>query len=127
MGRKIQGEVMYRLKHLDIGSVAVYSFLLIFILGVLFMLFFGLLNWMIIQPMQHMSNAPSRFFPGFAFHSFFLIIFPLIYAVAGTVFNVVMALIYNLVARALGGLKIDLERVDAPDESAQLPVEEISG
>ncbi len=118
---------MYRLKHLDIGSVAVYSFLLIFAVGLLFMLFFGMINWLFIQPMQQMAGGPSpRFFPPFAFHSFFLVIFPLIYAIFGALFNVVLALIYNLVAKALGGLKIELERVDAPDESAQLPMESIS-
>ncbi len=118
---------MYRLKHLDIGSVAVYSFLLIFAVGLLFMLFFGMLNWLLFQPMRQMAGGPSpRFFPPFAFHSFFLVIFPLIYAFFGTLFNVLLAFIYNIVAKALGGLKIELEHVAAPDEGAQLPMEKIS-
>ncbi|RLD17064.1 hypothetical protein DRI50_00285 [candidate division KSB1 bacterium] len=112
----MKGDIMYWLKKINLGSVAVYSFILIFILGLLIMLPFGLISVFVNSPM------PNDFYPRFVFPTFGTImyfIFPVIYAIIGSVVNVIIALIYNLISVPLGGIKINLEKIADFDEIAE--------
>ncbi len=106
---------MYQLKKIHLGSVALYSFLLIFILGVLIMLPFGLIN-MFISGFAPNSVMPRHFL--FPFTAVFYLFFPFLYAIMGTVVNVILAFIYNLAAGSLGGIKIELRKIAEFEEIA---------
>lgn len=53
------------------------------------------------------GGLPSGF-PGFAMGAIGLIIYPVLYAVIGAIAGAIGALLYNLVARWIGGLEIEL-------------------
>ena len=103
---------MYRLKKIDLSSVALYSFFMFLIMGFVFLLPFGLVGIFISEAVQE-AGFPNQ--PGpdiFAFFSgAFLIILPLIYAIFGTFINIIIALIYNLLSLKLGGLKFSIHKI----------------
>ena len=102
--------MMYQLKKINLGSVAVYSFILIFILGLLIMLPFGLVSLFIASFAPRQFPPPHFIFP-FGFGVIFYLFFPVVYAVAGTILNVILALVYNLISAPLGGIKFNLDKV----------------
>lgn len=103
---------MYHLKKIDIGSVALYSFLMFLILGFIFILPFGLIGVFISNFVQE-AGFPNQ--PGtdpFSFFSgIFIIILPLFYAIFGTIMNIIVALVYNLLSIKLGGLKFSIHKL----------------
>ena len=101
---------MYQLKKINLGSVAVYSFILIFILGLLIMLPFGLVSMFVTNFAPRQFPPPHFAFP-FGFGLFFYLIFPVFYAIIGSIVNVILALLYNLISVPLGGSKFDLEKI----------------
>ncbi len=105
---------MYRLKKINLGSVAVYSFVLIFILGVIIMLPFGAINMFLSGLMPSRLGPPHTVFP---FSAVFYFFFPIMYAVMGTIVNVILAFIYNMVSKPLGGLRFDLEKIAEFEET----------
>ena len=99
---------MYQLKKLNIGSVAIYSFILIFVLSLIIMLPIGLFS-MLISNLGSNAFAPRHLFMPLG--AIFYLMFPVFYAIIGTVFNVILALVYNLVSGPLGGIKFNLEKI----------------
>ncbi len=100
---------MYQLKKIDLPTIALYSFLMFFIMGLLFFLPFGLLFSII------GNTIPEFERPEFGFISFFsgifFIIIPVFYAIFATILNVIIVLCYNLLSVKLGGIKIDLKKM----------------
>ena len=103
---------MYRLKKIDLSSVALYSFFMFLILGFIILLPFGLIGVFISNSMQDAGfpnqpgGDPLAFFSGV-----FLIILPLLYAIFGTFINIIIALIYNLISIKLGGIKFSITKL----------------
>jgi hypothetical protein len=109
---------MYQLKKIDLPTVALYSFLMLFILGLLFILPFGLLFTII------GNSIPELYGPEMGVVSFFsgifLLILPAIYALFGTLLNVVIVLCYNLLSTKLGGIKFDLNKIGQIEEVKEI-------
>ena len=98
---------MYKLKSLDIASVALYSFLMYFILGLIIFLPFGFIFTLFSNFLPHTDEFnPSFVLPAFTGVIIFLI--PIFYSVLGTIMNVIVVIIYNLLSKKIGGLKIEL-------------------
>ena len=64
------------------------------------------------MPYEDMGGAGI---PAF-FSGIFLFILPFIYAVFGTVVNVLLVLLYNLLSSKFGGIVIELNKVETPME-----------
>jgi len=99
---------MYRIKHFDLGTVALYSFIMTFVVMLLFMVPFGLF-------MSAMPDMGDQMFPFADLGFLFLILIALAYAVIITIIYTIIALFYNLLSTKLGGIKVSVEKVeDAP-------------
>ncbi|WP_290597781.1 MULTISPECIES: DUF3566 domain-containing protein [unclassified Archaeoglobus] len=61
---------------------------------------------------------------GGSFNPVVLVLVPLTYAVVGFVLGAVLAFLYNIVARFIGGMKIELEKADESFESDELEFDE---
>lgn len=103
---------MFQLKKIDIATVALYSFLIFFILGIIIFIPFGLLGIF----MSHLLSygewrhiAPHNFFP--IFGSIFILVMPIFYGIIGMIVNIFITLIYNLLSIKLGGIKVQLEKI----------------
>jgi hypothetical protein len=100
---------MYQLKKIDIGSVALYSFLMFLILGLIIFLPFGIIFSILSSFIPQTGDVPSEIFP--IFGGMFFILMPIFYAVFGTILNVLVVLCYNLLSLKLGGIKFDLAKI----------------
>jgi len=107
---------MYQLKKINIGSVAVYSFILIFVLSIVLMLPFGAIV-LFLRSMAGNALAPRHSIMPFGLG--FYIFFPIIYAIIGTIINVFIVFIYNLLSASMGGIKIKLEKIAQVTEIVQ--------
>ena len=100
---------MYQLKKIDLPTVALFSFLLFFIIALIFISPIVLLMTMIGEAMPEVAGTEFDFIPFFS--GIFLLIIPLFYAVLATIINVIIVLCYNFFAQRFGGIKIDLHKV----------------
>ena len=100
---------MYQIKKVDLPTVALYSFLLFFIMALLFFLPFALLITIIGNTVPELEGAAFGFIPFFS--GIFLLIIPVFYAVLATIMNVIIVLCYNFFAQRFGGIKIDLHKI----------------
>ena len=107
---------MYQLKKIDIPTVALYSFLMFLILGLIFFLPLGLLISLISSMIPDTGMPEQDFIPFFG--GIFIIIIPVFYAIIGMIVNVLIALLYNLLSIKLGGIKINLEKIAAIEEKS---------
>lgn len=105
---------MYKIKSFDIGSVALYSFLLYLILGLIILLPLGLVMSVLSGFMQNTGEFDSGIFS--FLEGIFILIIPIFYAVLGTIFNLVIVVIYNLLSKKFGGIKVEIENVDEPEK-----------
>ena len=101
---------MYKIKRIDIGSVAIYSFIMFLILGLIVFLPLGLLFSMISSFVPQSDEFSPFVFP--IFSGVFLLLIPIFYAVFGTIANVIIAAVYNLISLKFGGVKIELDKVE---------------
>jgi len=97
---------MYQLKKIDLATVSLYSFLLFFFMGLLFILPFWLLFSIIGSSIPDLQDTGIGFLP--IFSGLFIIIIPVIYAIFGTILNIIIVLFYNFFAGRLGGIKVEL-------------------
>ncbi len=105
---------MYAIKKFDLGSVALYSFMLCFIFVLLFFgLFFSSFGAMFsaIPALMKGNEVPDTinnpaFFSGVGF--IMMIVFSLIYSVFVSLVNVIIALIYNLLSKKFNGIKVEV-------------------
>lgn len=110
---------MYRLKKIDLATVAIYSFIMLFILSLLFVIPFGIII-AIINTVVPENAFPTHYGPNpfFLFGGIFIFILPVFYAVFGTIVNVLIALCYNLLSIKLGGIKLSLKKIGELEESS---------
>jgi len=98
---------MKEIKKYDVMSRAVISCIISAIVGLLYALFFGAIVGMTSSlPEANMSRLGMSF--GFGM----IILFPIIFAVIGFIGGALGAFIYNLVAKWVGGIKIELVDLD---------------
>ncbi|MBD3321694.1 MAG: hypothetical protein GF350_11420 [Chitinivibrionales bacterium] len=112
----------YKLKKLDLGSVALYSFVMFFIISLLFMLPFSLFFMAMGNFFSNTMPENIPFNPFSLFSGIFLIFMPLLYAIFGTIINTVIALLYNLLSTRLGGIRFSVEKI-AELETVKKPEE----
>ena len=101
---------MFQIKKIDIASVALYSFIMFLILGLLIFLPLGLMFSLISSFIPDSGEFDSEMLP--IFSGIFIIIIPIFYAVFGTIMNVIIVFIYNLLSMKFGGIKIQLEKTE---------------
>jgi hypothetical protein len=112
-----RGGNMYQIKKLDLATVALYSFLLFFFMGLLFILPFWLLFSIIGSSIPDLQNTGMGFLPFFS--GVFIIIIPVIYATFGTILNMIIVLFYNFFAGRFGGIKLELKEISGTEPSLQ--------
>ena len=100
---------MYQIKKFDIGSVAIISLILFSILGFLLAIPFSFFSYLVssFSPSSVQDESSS------IFGLLFIIIMPILYGIGGTIMNVIMAAIYNIIAKKMGGLKIELVKLES--------------
>ena len=69
--------------------------------GALFSLVFS------VMPLAREAKVPPFF--GFLFGGFAIVFFPIFFAIVGAIFGGLGALIYNLGARVVGGIQVEME------------------
>jgi hypothetical protein len=112
--QKARGGFMYQLKKFDLGTVAIYSFLMLLILSFIIFLPFGLFFTLLSGFLPESGEMEREVLPFFG--GIFIIVMPLVYAGVGTIMNVLMALLYNLLSIKLGGIKFNMEKIAELDE-----------
>ena len=103
---------MFTLKKLDLASVALYSFLMILIISLIFTVPFGFIFMAIQSFIPDTGLAPGEFegiFPAFGWA--FIIGMPILYAAFGTIINILIAFTYNLLSKKFGGIKFSLNKI----------------
>jgi len=109
---------MYQLKKIDLGSVAIYSFLMFLILGFILLLPFGIVGVFMSNMAQESGfTGPDPFA---IFSGIFLIFIPLIYAVFGTIINLIIAFIYNMLSIKFGGIKLSIRKFGIMENITEL-------
>lgn len=98
---------MVRIKRLGVVQTAKVAAVMYFIFSAVIMIPIGLIT-MLTGPAK--DSFPGLF--GGLFGGIFMIIMPIIYAVLGFIFVAIACLIYNLIARFMGGIEIELENDD---------------
>ncbi len=105
---------MFQIKKIDIGSVALYSFIMLLILGLLIFIPIGLMLSFLsnfIPDAGGLNNTAFNIFGGF-----FIIIIPLFYAVFGTIMNVIIVFLYNLLSMKFGGIKLSIQKLSEMEQ-----------
>ena len=100
---------MHQIKRIDIGSVALYSFLMLLLLGLIIFLPIGLIFSIVSSFVPHSDEFGPFIMPFFS--GIFIFLIPLFYAIAGTITNVIIVAVYNLLSVKFGGIKVDLEKI----------------
>lgn len=108
---------MYQIRNLDIPSVAIYSFILYLVLTFIVVLPIGLIMSVVSSFAPATEELDSGIFS--VLSGVFIILLPIFYAVIGTIINVIIAFIYNLISKKFGGLKIELHRVDQMNQTIE--------
>jgi len=111
------------LKRIDVWSCVKISFLLYGILGLIIGIFYAILLTFLGGIFNTFGGREfgsfSGVFSGFVgvFTAFFLALF---YAVIGSIFTAVFAWLYNVIARAAGGIRLNLEgeKIELKEESS---------
>jgi hypothetical protein len=98
---------MVRIKRVGVLQTAKFAAVLYFIFSAIIMIPIGIIT-MLTGPAK--DSFPGIF--GGLFGGMFMIIMPIIYAVLGFIFVAIVCLIYNLIARFVGGIEIEFESDD---------------
>ncbi len=103
---------MYQLKKLDLGSVALFTFLLTIVVYFLFCIPFALLMGLIssLAGKQAQAQTPFPLAGGF-FFVIFGIAMPIGVAIMQTAINLLMAALYNFFSKKFGGIKFEMEKI----------------
>ncbi|MCB0742300.1 MAG: hypothetical protein H6613_09170 [Ignavibacteriales bacterium] len=101
---------MFQLKKIDIGSVALYSFIMFLIFGLIIFLPLGLMFSLVSSFIPDSGEFDRGILP--IFSGVFIVIIPLFYAVFGTITNVIIAFVYNLLSLKFGGIKLTFEKLN---------------
>ena len=104
---------MYRIKHFDLATVALYTFVMTFIISLIFMIPLALIfSAMGEMAQQSMPGYADSFFPVANFGILFFLLLAVAYSVFATIIYTIIALLYNLLSIKLGGIKIAVEKLD---------------
>lgn len=116
----------FELKRIDVWSITKISFFLNGVFGLLFGLFYALILAMVGSMIGPLSGGEFESFGALtgAFGIFFAIILAIFSAVTGGVTAAVFAWLYNIFAKWIGGIEINLagekiESVSSPDEKSE--------
>jgi hypothetical protein len=101
---------MYKIKSFDLSSVLLYSFLMYLILGFIIFIPLGLIFSIVSNFIPNAGDFDSSIFPFLG--GIFIILIPIFYAVAGSIMNAIIVLIYNLLSKKFGGTKLEIDKVD---------------
>ena len=101
---------MFQIKKIDISSVALYSFIMFLILGLIIFIPLGLLFSLISNFIPDTGEFDTGVFN--IFSGIFIIIVPIFYAVFGTIMNVLIVFIYNIISMKFGGIKLSIQKLD---------------
>ena len=91
---------MVRIKRFGVLQTAKFAAVLYFVFTAMFISPFG---WLVMRG----SSMPEGPFPSF-FGGVFMLVLPLIYAALGFLFAAVGCLIYNALAKVIGGIEIEI-------------------
>ena len=105
---------MYRIKHFDLGTVALYSFVMTLIISLIIMIPFGLILSAVGDLAQDSMPGGNEMFPFAQYGVLFFILIAIVYSVLATIIYTIIALLYNLLSLKLGGIKIDVEKIEGP-------------
>ncbi|GAB4184692.1 MAG: hypothetical protein Kow00108_22240 [Calditrichia bacterium] len=99
---------MVKIRKIDIGSVALYSFVMTMILiGILFIpVILFILTLSLMVPAEQIDPGLTMFR---SFGVVFILIVPIFYAGIITLMNVLLVALYNLLSNKFGGIKIELK------------------
>ena len=104
---------MYKIKHLDLATVALYSFVMTLIISVIIFIPVGLFFTAMIKLAQDsMPGFDQQMFPLANFGFLFFLFAAIFYAVIATIVNTIIALVYNILSLKLGGIRIKMETVE---------------
>jgi hypothetical protein len=108
--QKPGGKMKFELKRVDVWSATKMGFFLNGFLGLLFGLFYALILTMVGSMIEPLSGGEFESLGALtgAFGIFFAIILAIFSAVSGGITVAVLAWIYNLFARWIGGIEMDL-------------------
>lgn len=95
---------MAQVKRFGVLQTAKFAAVMYFIFTVILMIPFGLISIII----GSATGGKEGFF-GVMFGGAFMLFMPLIYAVLGFVFVAIGCLVYNLIAKLVGGIEIEIE------------------
>ncbi len=99
---------MFAVKKIDLGSVALYSFLIGYILTFVF----AFIIWSLLSIMPLLTPTMETQMGLFKSMGFLFVIFiPVFYGIVIALTNVILALIYNLLSRYFGGIKVELTQI----------------
>lgn len=93
---------MFEIKKFDLGSVALISAILFFIISLVIAVPMFLFT---------ISLGASNLGPSSAFSLLFIFFIPIFYTAIGTVMNVILAALYNFIANKWHGLRFQLVKV----------------
>lgn len=113
----------FELKAIGYWSVIRVSFIVNLIVGFIFGLFYAIFIGIFISLISNMINMSEFGMLEDGFSMAGLIIIPFMFAFGGAVFNTIMftivAFIYNMVGRFLGGLEVELSQVPSQPVAAK--------
>jgi hypothetical protein len=100
---------MFKLKKIRPLSLAKVSTIALAIFGLIMGIFYALLGNIISKlPAEALAQAGISSEMGFLFGPVAIIILPIVYAIMGFITGLIGAWIYNLAAKWVGGIEIDL-------------------
>ena len=95
---------MAQIKRFGVLQTAKFAAVMYFVISVIFMIPFGLIVFI------GGSSAPGREGTMRApFSSIFMLFMPIIYAIMGFIFVTIACLLYNIIAKYVGGIEIEIE------------------
>jgi hypothetical protein len=103
---------MYRIKHFDLATVALYSFAMTLIIGLIILIPVGLFLSAMGDLAQE-SMPGTDMFPFAQYGILFFIAIAFVYSIFATIIYTIIALLYNLLSLKLGGIKINVEKIAA--------------
>ena len=103
----------YYIRKISVRSVALYTFILVFILIFVLTLFFWPVFSTILKMMPHDPAMDEKFnlFNNFL-SPFSLVVIPLFTAFISTLVNIIIVVCYNLLSLKLRGIKVHLKAVE---------------
>ncbi len=110
---------MVKLTKIGVLSLGKFQAIFMFIFGLIFAIFYVIIEKAVIPLISTYSATTPK---GIGFLA--LILFPVIYAIIGFVTGVIMALLYNLISKFLGGIDLEFEEDSLEQDNSEQEVQE---